>query len=55
MDDTGFADIGYQSAARAPPRVQTPRIDALAAASIKLTQYYVQGSALQPICTGSMI
>ena len=45
MDDTGFNDIGYQSTNRSVP-IRTPRIDALAAGGVRLTDYYVQ-----PICT----
>ena len=45
MDDTGFNDIGYQQSNRSVP-IRTPRIDALAADGVRLTDYYVQ-----PICT----
>lgn len=40
-DDQGFADIGYRSS-----EVKTPHLDALAAAGVRLEQFYVQ-----PVCT----
>ncbi len=40
-DDYGFNDIGYHGSA-----IKTPNLDALAAAGVKLENYYVQ-----PICS----
>lgn len=40
-DDLGYADVGYHGS-----EIRTPNIDALAAAGVKLENYYVQ-----PICT----
>ena len=40
-DDQGFADIGYRST-----EVKTPHLDRLAAAGVRLEQFYVQ-----PVCT----
>ena len=40
-DDFGFNDVGYHN-----PRIKTPNIDSLAAAGVRLENYYVQ-----PICT----
>ncbi len=42
-DDYGFNDIGYHGS-----EIQTPTLDGLAAAGVKLENYYVQ-----PICTPS--
>ena len=40
-DDLGFNDVGYHN-----PRIKTPNLDSLAAAGVRLENYYVQ-----PICT----
>ena len=40
-DDYGFNDVGYHN-----PRIKTPNLDSLAAAGVRLENYYVQ-----PICT----
>lgn len=40
-DDFGYADIGYHDS-----EIRTPNLDALAAAGVKLENYYVQ-----PLCT----
>lgn len=40
-DDYGYSDIGYHGS-----EIKTPNLDALAAAGVKLDNYYVQ-----PICT----
>ena len=42
-DDYGWNDVGYHN-----PDVHTPTLDKLAAAGVKLDNYYVQ-----PICTPS--
>jgi arylsulfatase A-like enzyme len=50
VDDSGFNDVGFTNeAATGRPaawHIRTPRIDALAHAGVRLSNYYVQ-----PICT----
>ena len=43
LDDTGYNEFGYNARASTPnpgPGVKTPRIDALAAGGVRLTNYY---------------
>ena len=44
VDDVGYNDVGYhnQSGGGASRGIMTPRIDALAQAGVRLTNYYVQ-------------
>jgi arylsulfatase A-like enzyme len=48
QDDGGYNGLGYMNERLFPgkPRLHTPRLDALAAGAVKLTQFYTQ-----PLCS----